>query len=248
MSFDRRLLKKYFTNINSWAYILIIVGILLGLTSILIILTSRGDSSTILFLFGIMLSILFLGVGGWMVYDHFHLRPDDGAVSWLIGIDLEQFHRMALAKLGLTDEEVVGNYIYLWGPTSDDLQDVYYGTEFRPMRFRKGRDGLYRFSEYNVTILLPTTRYLAVFKCLYRTFMDRPFQYWTGEYFYNDVVSVQTNSAMEFALSFSDGNRFSTVIPSDSYSKMLYQSHHVPFVSYEKGIQSIRKMIQAHKA
>jgi len=244
MNIDRNLLRKYFTNLSIWFYIFCFMGVLV---ISLMILTYQYEGDALILCGGALIVLVAFGSASWIFYNHFHLRPDEKTVGRVIGEDLEQYRRVAIAMLGLTDEEVIGNYIYLWGPCYEDISLVESGLVFKPLHFRKGKDGLYRFTSYRVMVLVPTARCLGVFRCMHSLLENRYWENETGEYYYRDVVSIRTLENRSLTLTFTDGNDFWINIPSDEVARKLYQSHHVPFVPFARAVQSIRKMIQFHK-
>lgn len=233
---DRRYLAKYFSSLSNMFFIWIVLGVL-G-----VILSIGLHTLTIFFIACISFILAVV-----QYYDHFHGMPSDKDVSNIIGMDLQGYEKIALAALGLVDGDVVGKYIYLWSPEERDIDKVENHIKLIPFRLRLGQDGLYRFVYYKVTVLVPTEHYLGYFSCLHSILNKRYTNYQTGEYYYEEVVSLRTKGSRHLTLSFTDGDSFSVEIPSDNMARYLYQSHHVRFVRFETAVQSIRKMILPHK-
>ena len=229
-------LLHYFSNLETSFYVWIVLGV-----AGLIIPLALGSP-----LFSLAGLIFFLPAYK-VAYEHYNQLPTDKGVSRIIGMDLQGYAEVALDKLGLSDADVVGNYIYLWSPLERDVDDMDNYARLVPLRLKRGKDGLYRFVFYSVRVLVPTENYIGVFSCTHCLLDGRYSSYQTGEYFYKDVVSIKTKDGRQLALSFADGDTFLVEIPSDELAKYIYQSHHVPFKRFDLAVQAIRKMIQAHK-
>ena len=96
-------------------------------------------------------------------------------------------------------------------------------------------------------ILVPTEEHLGIFTSDYNFIKDTISNKMTGEYFYKDIVSIQTSKDCEISLTFTDSKEFNILLPVKKYEKRIYQASNVPFVSFDKAIQVIRTMVKSHK-
>jgi len=238
---DRPNISKYFSILGAGAIIFLIIGIVLALIGLIISSDSKiGIGVAVL---GGVIALLCILV----IRSHSSGMPTDHDINNVIGNDLIQYRQKALDLLGLIDDQVVGETVYLWGPLYEDFKSIKANVSRIEGRFKKGGDGCYRFSRYRVMVLIPTEQHLGVFSCVHNLISNIYGDSATGEYFYKDVVSIRTEQNETLKLTFTDGHEFSISLPGDETSKEIYKSTNIPFISFDDAAQSIRKMIQMHK-
>jgi hypothetical protein len=238
----REIVREYLRAFPGWAIFLGVIGLVLILVGVSASEGSRRnrDAVGVALAFGLILALISI------VVIVFRRRPSDAEFDRCLGHALRATPRGAIRKLGLEDSDVLGKYVYFWTPPAADVAAAEAGTSFVPNRFRRGRDQRYRFASYNVMILVPTETHLGV----YTASMDLLSWAWqseaTGEYFYRDVVSIQTRPGT-LALTFRDSRAFELAFPTGWLAEALYEVHDVPFVPMADAAQVVRKMIQPHK-
>ena len=114
-------------------------------------------------------------------------RPSDEQVnSWLIE-DLRSIEAQALAKSGLDRESLVRDSVVVYGPRFRNTGGAKFG-------FRKGQDMKARFTPIDVSVLNFTEHQLVAYQCSLDFITGDPRSECVDEYFYNDIVSVSTQT------------------------------------------------------
>lgn len=173
--------------------------------------------------------------------------PTDDEIDKQLGKDLKGLPDIARQKLGLDESQVVADYVYLWSPPLDDVRSTSQGQTFMKYRFKEGKDGRFRFSRYNVMILVPTEVGLCIFRAMHNFLKNTTQVLMTGQYFYKDIVSILTRRDTDLSLTFTDGRSVTMSIPSDLDTFSIYESTDVPFIPFDKAVQVVRTMVQEHK-
>jgi hypothetical protein len=199
---------KYFTVTPSKpAYLLSIIASVLGGISLLIVLYfgalesgfKREDLGSGCFgCIGMAFLLICIGLGaiGFINYllvkasynRRFALaepKPSDEQIDLWHQADLEQLKKVALAKLDLVPEQIVRNNPN--GPL------VIEGAGPSP-KVKIGKDGRVRFSKHEIMIMFLTDYHLAWYKCVIELDYGMVTEDTTGEYHYNDVVAVTTQT------------------------------------------------------
>ena len=195
--------------------------------------------------------------GAWAVYSSrssaYNARPSDQEMDAWIEEDLKAMDRQALNKTGL--DEVVGDAVVITGPRFWDVSAA--------IKYRKGGDGVLRFSPMNVTVLNFTKDQVVAYSCALDLTTGKPLNEGTDEYFYKDVVSVSTKtksvtyntstmgtlqltSAETFELTTSGGTSISVVLRDPSLVQRMGGGE-IPNTRAEKAIATVRKMLREKK-
>lgn len=181
----RKRMRLYFQKIGcGWPIFLTLAGgaaILFGLDAY--------DGEPIVF-FGFLLGL----VGGFMLLSAIRktfLRPSDSKMDQWFEEDLQQIHKHALKKLGLTDEllGVKKEPLRVRGPILWEVSGV-------PRQdyslWKKGKDGLVRFAVYEVALIYTAEHLLAAYSCDFNSLKNVMLNEETYEFHYQDIVSVAT--------------------------------------------------------
>ena len=155
-------------------------------------------------------------------------RPSDRAIDRWFEEDLEQIHKHAIDKLGLGEDllgvkkeplRAIGPI--LWSNAGVPEQDLLY---------KKGKDGVTRFSVYEILMIYTAEHLLAAYSCDFNTLKNVMLNEATYEFHYQDIVSVATRESstsytlpnreklvdsQEFSVSVSSGESIGVVIRSE---------------------------------
>lgn len=142
---------------------------------------------------GLVVGIIGVGIGGLIIINAFmhnksriivtEAEIDRAAINFISDIQ-----KQALDKLGVVEEQI---------QESDPIQ--FEGYHFRDLvnnscMVRKGEDGLYRSSHYNVAVFLFSAEQVYCYEYRFSLVDESIKQSKTDEYFYNDIVSVSTRT------------------------------------------------------
>ncbi len=239
---DRARISKYFTSkFPKWAIWLVVVGVLalLGPNAVKVV------------------GLVMIVGGGFAIYSSTQVASDGEIDEWTQE-DLNKLNKRSLDKLGIDTSELVGEGVIVTGPRLSNLGPAKFG-------FRKGKDNVLRFTPVNSTLINFTKDQLLVYRCALDLLTGNPVNEATDEYFYRDVVSVQTasetasvslpgtelqglqcNAAETFKLTTSGGTSVSMVLKDDSLIQKLGGGE-IPTTTAERAIQTIRKMLREKK-
>jgi hypothetical protein len=188
-------------------------------------------------------------------YNQAEPKPTDAQMDeWLNG-DIQKIKHDAFKKLDLVDEQVVGDPndpILVVGPSRSSLLAV-------------GKDGIIRFSIYDVLIVHLTDFHLAAYKCTLDLATGTVKSESTQEYHYTDVVSVSTRtdntdifavmvngeqksiaSYQNFALSVASGEQIQVAIAFPQIEDIVKSGRLAP-TGAEKAIKVIRARLREKK-
>ena len=193
----------------------------------------------------------------------FDARPSDQQMDEWRGQDITSMGARALQKLGVEKTELVADEVVIFGPRFWDVGGA-------KVRYRKGNDGWLRYSPINVGILNFGANQLLCYKCALDFATGNPLSEETEEYFYRDVVSVNTktasrtvnfvdnngqtksvqlNSAESFTLTTSGGTAFEVVLKDPQLAAMTGDDRaQIPTSDSEKAVAAVRKMLREKKA
>jgi hypothetical protein len=122
-------------------------------------------------------------------------QPSDEQMDLWLREDLEALKPRALAKANLLKEDTVRDSVVVIGFRYQNIGGASLG-------FRRGRDQRARFTPVDTTIINFTEHQLVIYQCVLDRTTGKPLNEGVDEYFYNDVVSVSTQSqAMTVELS-----------------------------------------------
>ncbi len=239
---NRASIEKYFTSkFPKWAIFLIVIGVLMLLGPI-----------------GVkVVGLLFVVGGGFAIYNSSQVASDAEIDQWTQE-DLKKLNQRSLEKMGIDASEIVGEGVIVTGPRLSNLGPAKFG-------YRKGRDNVLRFTPINSTIINFTQNQLLVYRCALDLITGNPVNEATDEYFYRDVVSVQTlsdtvsvslpgtqfqglqlNAAETFRLTTSGGTSVSMALRDPSLIQKMGGGE-IPTTTAERAIQTIRKMLREKK-
>jgi hypothetical protein len=123
-------------------------------------------------------------------YDKAEPKPTDSQMDQWLEEDINEIKKDALEKLDLNDEDMAHE-------PDDPIMVIGPGDK---ANIAIGKDGIIRFSIYDILLVYLTEYHLAAYKCTLdfaskvRTYES------TQEYHYTDVVSVSTRTASDLAL------------------------------------------------
>ncbi len=240
----RTSIEKYFmSKFPKWAIFLIVIGALLWLGPV---------AAKVLGL------VLVVG-GCFAIYNASQVASDAEIDQWTQE-DLNKLSQRSLEKMGIDASELVGEGVTITGPRLKDLGPAKFG-------YRKGKDNILRFTPVNSTIINFTQSQLLVYRCALDLITGNPVNEATDEYFYRDVVSVQTlsdtinvslpglgkefqslqlNATEFFRLTTSGGTSVSMALRDPSLIQKLGGGE-IPTTTAERAIQTIRTMLREKK-
>jgi len=239
---DRASIEKYFmSKFPKWAIWLIVIGVLMLLGPVAVKVVGL---------------VMVVG-GGFAIYNSTQVASDAEIDEWTQE-DLSKLNKRSLNKLGIDPSELVGEGVIVTGPRLSNLGVAKFG-------FRKGKDNILRFTPVNSTLINFTKDQLLVYRCALDLLTGNPINEATDEYFYRDVVSVQTasetvsvslpgtalqglqcNAAETFKLTTSGGTSVSMMLKDDSLIQKMGGGE-IPTTTAERAIQTIRKMLREKK-
>jgi hypothetical protein len=177
--------------------------------------------------------------------------------AWIDG-DLKKLQVQGLSKTGTDPTDLVGEPVSVTGLRFWDLPNRTF------MGFRKGNDGVLRFTPVEVIAINFTAHQLLVYKCALDLTTGNALNESTDEYFYRDVVSVSTKtenmsialpgiaepvqakSAETFTLTTSGGTYVDVKLSDPDVIKAMGGGT-IPKTRVEKAIQTVRKMLREKK-
>jgi hypothetical protein len=182
METEKRIqIRSYFTGFPQWTLAVAAVGIV-------ITMAAEGALGYIAGI-GALLLAGFLGVR-WLI-----TRPSDAQMDTWLQEDIGALEPRALAKAGVDTTELIREGVVVIGPRFRNLAGALFG-------FRRGADDRARFTPVHVTIINFTEHQLVTYQCALDLTTGKPLNECVSEYFYNDVVSVATQSdALTYSLS-----------------------------------------------
>lgn len=239
---NRASIEKYFTSkFPKWAIFLIIIGVLMLLGPVA----------------AKVVGLLLVVAGGFAIYNSSKIASDAEIEQWTQE-DLKKLNQRSLEKMGIDASEMVAEGVIITGPRLSNLGPAKFG-------YRKGKDNILRFTPINSTIINFTQNQLLVYRCALDLISGNPVNEATDEYFYRDVVSVQTssetvsvslpgkqfqglqlNAAETFKLTTSGGTSVSMALRDPSLIQKMGGGE-IPTTTAERAIQTIRKMLREKK-
>ncbi|MDX1905492.1 MAG: hypothetical protein SF053_00550 [Bacteroidia bacterium] len=126
-------------------------------------------------------------------------RPGDEQVDNWIQEDLNQLWVRALIKTHLDESATVRNPVMIIGPRLIN-------TGGAPFGVRKGKDNYIRYMPIGATIINFTQHQLVIYQCALDLTTSNPLAESTHEFFYRDIVSLETitESRTETSYSFTE--------------------------------------------
>jgi energy-coupling factor transporter transmembrane protein EcfT len=176
--------KKYFIG-SAVSDALIEVGIVFLMFGVIftVILNLLSRFQLGFIWFTIFLIVVGLGfvVSGLVVKGR---KIKDSEIDQICQQQISNIKKAALNKLGIDEDEVKeANPIIVGGYRFDDKENN--------VLYKKGADGLWRSSEYQITLIFFSREQVYSFIRIFSIISDEKFDK-TQEYFYRDIVSVST--------------------------------------------------------
>jgi hypothetical protein len=212
----------------------------------------RGGRSTPLLLFGLIL--LLVGIIKLLTRKKSPLTDED--IDAHFQKDIKAIEKIAMKKLGLDKDLLIQNReepLTLKGPILWSTT----GIDDRDLMWKKGKDGIVRFSVNRVTVIYFSKHLLAAYACDYNFIKAVTLNETTSEYFYKDIVSVSTSEtstsyvlpngvklkqSQEFRLSITNGEAIKVFIDSGKLSQMT--DGDIPTEEAERAVQMIRTILR----
>jgi hypothetical protein len=168
----RRAIKKYFAPFPRWAIWsagIAIVGVCV-----------QG------WLFAYGLGWIVVVVAGWAIQE-WSRRPTDTEMDAWVREDLGNLGTRVLEKCSLDRSQQVRRPVTITSPRLRDLGGARFG-------ICRGRDRKLRFTPVHATVINFTQHQLVLYQCALDLMSGKPLNECVDEYFYEDVVSVSTES------------------------------------------------------
>lgn len=200
--------------------------------------------------------LLIVGGGVWVYFMYQYSGPSDQQIDQWFQEDISRLVDKSIDKLGLEGEDIPGEPVIVFGP-------IFWQTNGIPsedLLWRKGKDGIARFSVYRVTIIQLPKHHLSSYSCNFNLLKNAALNETMHEFHYKDVVSVSTReestnytlpsgmklvSAQEFRISVSSGEHISVIVGSEKLKQIT--NAEIPTTSVEKAIQTIRTLLREKK-
>jgi hypothetical protein len=165
--------KKYFQPVSyKKGIVFVVIGLLFLFT---------GSAAPI------VIGLIIAGVGGFLIYRQVAGRPSDYEINRQVDEVMSEIINRALRKLALDLDEVkLIEPIVLGG--------YFLGSLGAPLRVRKGKDGRFRSSSFEIVVLFFGEQELHAYKYQMSLIAEESREH-TDVYFYRDVVSVSTSSS-----------------------------------------------------
>lgn len=182
--------------------------------------------------------------------------PTDQQVDEWLAEDLRQVVNKSLDKLGLLNEQVVGEPLMINGP----ILWATNGVPKEDLLWKKGADNLVRFAVHRITVIQLADQLLGAYAADFNFLKNVTLNERTDEYHYKDVVSVSTQevstsytlpngvsmvSAQAFKLSVASGESISVTINSTKLAQVTGGT--ILTTGAEKAVQVIRTMLREKK-
>lgn len=249
----RKKIRQYFQKTSyGWSFFLILAG------GAAIVFDVIAGADGVLAIGGLVLA----AIGGIMFLSAAFKslsRPSDTTIDKWFEEDLQQIHKHAVHKLGL-GEELLGvkkEPLRAIGPIwwSDS------GVPKQDLLYKQGKDGVTRYSVYEVLLIYTAEHLLAAYSCDFNTLKNVMLNEATYEFHYQDIVSVATRESstsytlpnkeklvdsQEFSVSVSSGESIGVVIKSDKLVEIT--KGEMPFKDeVENTINRLRSLLRDKK-
>ena len=165
----RKKIQRYFQRLPEWPFVIAAVGFLL-------LFAGPGWPGRLLGVIGLMaaagFSMSFLADS-----------PGDAEIDVLTSIDVKNLKARAFEHCDLEPREAIRDPVVIVGPRFRHLGGARFG-------FRRGADGVARFTPLHVTVILFTEHQLIAYQAALDLMTGKPLNERSEEFFYTDVVSV----------------------------------------------------------
>lgn len=186
-------------------------------------------------------------------------KPSDSLMDKWLHQDLEEIKRDALQKLDINAEDIITPQ----GFNKHDSQAIVVVGPGPKADLAIGKDGVIRFSMYDILIVYLTKYHLAAYKCTLDLATRIRTQETTQEYAYKNIVSVSTKigsnlaitfagqttsipNYQQFALSVANGDTISVVtsLSADNQLLTFLKDGKLPDSGADKAIRAIRSQLR----
>jgi hypothetical protein len=249
------MIRKYFKAFPGWAVLLIIIAflcLLFGIEpSLKEILYDMDISDSMVILIGLIMALINI-VG---IVFYFQGKPTDQQIDEWFEEDKRMLEHFALNRLGTDETQMIKEPLTIFKPVFWKIQDI----SSSDILMKKGKDGLTRFSVWEVAIFHLTDKYLGSFHAIFNFLNGKTANESTEEFFYQDIVKVGT---AEESIILKDGKKLTDVenfvikvSSGDSISvrDIIFKlgqrgTQSVPTTPIEKTVQALRVVLREKKA
>lgn len=121
------------------------------------------------------------------LYRYFN-KPGHEGFDELFDEAMVSLKRVALENLRITEDQLVAETVMIKSPVYEKIPHVFQG-------FRRGKDRMIRHTPIAVAVIFFTEHKLCIYQCLFDLTTGNLLKVYTRKYFYDDVVSVETESS-----------------------------------------------------
>ena len=190
-------IRNYFQQIDSFSIELaqisspVFLGILAFLIVILLVLDALKLNSWPFILIGIAI-VFLIPILGFLYLKGKLLRkylPSDKQIDNWFHQDIKKISKIAQEKLDIEPEKLITQPIVIYKPILWEVP----GIPISDIMYAKGKDGLLRFSAWEIVIIFLLENYLAAYHANLNFITGEILNENTEEFFYKDIVKVGTN-------------------------------------------------------
>jgi hypothetical protein len=186
LQFSEAEMKRYFSTIPRSAIIIAIVGAVLLLLGLI-------AQTVALILVGLIVALIG---GGIIVSASAGRKPTDQQYDIWLKSQAKAIADRAIMKLGLDQSEITNEPLEVHGFVLPGMKDSNRYRADEP-RWKKGNDGLIRFSVNTYTFFFPEEHHLAAFVGDVNALNQTAHNEKTEEYFYRDIVGATTSDEQD---------------------------------------------------
>ncbi|MCB0539328.1 MAG: SdpI family protein [Bacteroidetes bacterium] len=227
--------------------------LLIGIAAIVIGAVIGQSTITLIFI------VAGLLVGGIPIFSYmkakkrYEARPSDSQMDAWLEEGFKEITPIGLKKLGFDTDEIMGEEIVisgpvLWQPNGVPREDI---------RWIVGKDGVARFSIYDVSIFYITEKGIGIYRSFYNFVKNVTLNDSTDEYFYKNITRVGTKekssnhtlpdgqklvSSEVFNLDVAGNSEIEIVLTDPAIEK--FTGGTIPTSRAEKAVQTIKKLVR----
>ncbi len=168
--------------------------------------------------------------------------------------DLAALKRRAMERLGLEPADLSSEPLVIAGPILWETQ----GIPNDELMWRRGRDGVARFSVWHVTIIFLTEHFLNSYSCNFNFLRNVALGELDSQFHYSSVVAVSMGELAQsytlktgqklvrsqtFSLSFTDGKSINVVVSAKELKDLTRAQ--LPTTGVEKAVSTIKAMLRS---
>jgi len=238
----RKMIRNYFKPFPKWTIWMILIGV------IVFLIGTQASAGVA------VIGIVTLGIGVLGIVIYLKGKPTDKQMDNWLNEDLKMVEKVALNRLGTVEEEAIKEPLVIYKPVLWNIP----GIPPDEVMMKKGKDGLARFSIWEVAIFHLTDKYLGSFHAYLNFLVGKTVNESTEEFFYKDIVKVGTaqesvllkdgtkiTDAESFVLKVSSGDSVS--VRDITFKLEEKNIKTIPTSPIEKTIQAIRTMLREKK-